>query len=286
MAALNRIVGVLFATLLRPFEALSPLVGLAVVALATALVVLVVFRLTSNQARIRQTKRLIQAGFYEIRLFNEDPRAILRAQWTIFRANFTYMRLSLVPLLWMLVPLVLLMAQLQSHYGHRGLAPDEAALVKVRLAGDWQQRVAGTGAAATGATARPPARLVAPDGVRVETGDVWMPAIREVAWRVRADAAGDYELGIQIAGQTYTKTLSVSDRPRPQSTVRPSGLIGQILYPAEPPLPRNDPIASITVTCPVRQLAILGWQTHWLVIYCILTLVFAVALKGRLGVAV
>ena len=73
----------------------------------------------------RRTRRRSGGGqaadprrLFEIRLFNDDLRAMLRAQVEILRHNVTYLRLSLVPMLWMLVPLVLVIAQLQFHYGY------------------------------------------------------------------------------------------------------------------------------------------------------------------------
>ena len=65
------------------------------------------FRATSNQDAIAAVKRKIQAGIFEIRLFNDDLRAMFRAQVDILRHNLTYIRLSLAPMVWMIVPLVL-----------------------------------------------------------------------------------------------------------------------------------------------------------------------------------
>jgi hypothetical protein len=99
------------------------LLSLSAISLVTAIVLLLVVRRTSDQRRIAAVKRDIRAGLFEIRLFNDDLRAILRAQGEILRHNLTYLRLSAVPLLWVLVPLVLLMGQLQAYYGYDGLHP-------------------------------------------------------------------------------------------------------------------------------------------------------------------
>ena len=123
----------LFDALLLPFRALPPIVGLLVVSLVAAIGMLLVYKRTSNQDRLEAVKRQIHACLFEIRLFKDDVPAILRAQTEILRHNAKYLALSLVPMLWMIVPLTLVIAQLQFHYGYRGLRPGEDFIVKARL---------------------------------------------------------------------------------------------------------------------------------------------------------
>ena len=110
MALINLGLGWLVGSALSPFQSLAPIVGLSVVSLAAAVGMLLVFRATSNQAAIADVKRRIHAGIFEIRLFNDDLRAMFSAQADILRHNLTYLRLSLAPMVWMLVPLLLLIA--------------------------------------------------------------------------------------------------------------------------------------------------------------------------------
>jgi len=53
--------------------------ALAVVSLISAIGMLLVVRATSDQARVAAVKRALQACVFEIRLFNDDARAMLRA---------------------------------------------------------------------------------------------------------------------------------------------------------------------------------------------------------------
>ena len=114
LATLNSTLVWLGDWLLWPLLGLPPLVSLLIVSLATAVVMLPVIARTSNQARIAATKRRIHAALFEIRLFNDDPRAVLRSLGDALTANAVYFGLSLVPLLWMGVPLALVIAHLQS----------------------------------------------------------------------------------------------------------------------------------------------------------------------------
>jgi hypothetical protein len=81
------------------------------------------FKATSNQRRIGAAKRGIEAGLLELRLLNEDPRAVLRAQSDILGQNLRYVGSSLVPMVCVSLPLLLAIAQLQSFYGWRAFVP-------------------------------------------------------------------------------------------------------------------------------------------------------------------
>jgi uncharacterized membrane protein (DUF106 family) len=276
MTWLNGAMGAMVGAMVFPFQSLPPIVGLSVVSLAAAIGMLLVFRATSNQEAIAAVKRKIQAGIFEIRLFNDDLRAMFHAQIDILRHNLTYIRLSLAPMVWMIVPLVLVIAQLQFYYGYDGLSPGQSAVVKVVLK--------------EGAAPAVPAlalELEAPAGVRVETPMVWIPSLREAAWRVAADQAGDYQLSVSLGGRAVTKQFRVSDRVGWRTPERlERGLVNQLLYPAEAPIDSDVPIEAIYVSYPERAVNLFGWETHWMIAFFLLSIVFAFALKKRFGVVI
>jgi hypothetical protein len=246
-----------------------PVLGLAIVALGTAVVLLLVIRTTSNQPGIRAEKRAMRACVYEIRLFNEDLVAMLRAVGELLRRNFTYLRLSLVPVLWMALPLTLLVSHLQAYYGYEGLGPGRAAVLTVRV---------------DDGVAEPPV-LTAPAGVEVQTPVVWMPSRREAAWRIAATKPGVFELSIRAREEVVTKIVRVSDALASRSPVRPAAnVVDQLRYPAEPPLRPGSAVRHIAISYPTRLLTVLGVQMHWTVFFAIAVLVFMLALRRRFGV--
>lgn len=278
MSVINGLLRPVFDLLLTPFRSLPPIVGLIVVSLVGAVGMLLVFKATSNQDKLEAVKRQIHACLFEIRLFSDDVRAILRAQVEILVHNAKYLSLSLVPMLWMIVPLTLVVAQLQFHYGYEGLAPGQDFLVKVQLA------ESDAGSAGPGAT-RPAASLEAPRGLKIETPAVWIPSERELAWRLRAEEQGDYDLTFKLGGQEYKKSVQVSSIVRRRSPVRyASGFWNNLLYPAEDPLPKDGPIAAISVGYRDASVPLLWWPMPWIVVFFILSIAFAFALKGRMGV--
>lgn len=273
MSVLNAAIGAAFDVLLRPFQALHPLVGLVVVSILVAVLVLLVFKKTSNQATLLAVKRQIHACLFEIRLYNDDFPAIFRAQAEALSWNLRYLLLSIVPLAVMTVPLVLVMAQLHGWFGYHGLAPGETALVKVELR--------------QGSESKPLASLEVPPGLSVETPVLWIPEQRELAWRIRAQRAGSYEVRVAIGGSVDAKSVVVSDAVTRLSALRVArGWLAQLLDPAEPPLPDSSPVRAIALTYPTRDIEVFGWGIHWLIVFFVLVIVFAYMLRGLFGVTI
>src|SRR5215203_2705996 len=229
-----------------PLDRLPPLAGLTLLSLATAVAVLIAFKWTADQRALVASKRAMQAALFEMRLFNDDLAALLRAQGEVLRHTLTYLRLSLAPTLWLLVPMAALMLHMEFRFGYTGMIAGEAALIKVRLADS--------------ASVRADASLEAPD-------------------------AGSYELRVHLGSTVLTKTVVVSDVVTRRSPVRPArGFVNQLLYPSETPLPEGSGLTAITIAYPERPFSVAGWDIGWSGVYLVLTLVFALALKGAFGV--
>lgn len=275
MTSLNAVLGTLVDWLQLPFRGLPPIVGVIVWSIPVSVFALWVFGKTSNQAKITAVKGKIAASLFEIRLFNDDLRAIAQAQWEIMGHVLRYQGLALVPMVFILPPLVLLMVQLHQFYGFRGFAPGETALLRVELA-------------ETGGP-RPDLTIEVPEGLHLETQAVWVPSLGEFNWELAADTAGDYELGFTLAGQTTTKTVNVTDRVVRLSPERPPhAFMDQLEWPSERPLADGGAIQRITIAYPEGTMAVFGWSWEWsfawMVVFFVLTMVFAIALKKPMGV--
>ena len=265
----------IFDTALLPFSGLHPLVGLTLMSLLFAVAVLLVVKATSDQVQLEAVKRRIHASLFEIRLFNDNFKAILRAVRDILRHNAHYMWLWLIPLLWLTIPMVLFLGQLQFHYGWRALEPGEKALLTVELAEGG---------------AKPPVALEVPEGLVVETEPVWSAAEKELTWRLRAEEEGRYEIGVKMDGETITKAVEVAESGvRRRSPRRPStDFLDQLLYPGEAPVPANAPMRAIEISYAPGDGGISGWDSEltWMLVLFVLSIVFAFALSKPMGVTI
>jgi len=275
MSFINGLLRPVFDWFLYPFAGLPPIVGLTVVSFLTAIGLLIVFKHTSNQTALEDVKRKIHASLFEIRLYNDDFRAIMRAQLDILRTNLSYMRYSMAPMVWTLPPLVLIIAQLQFHYGYENLQVGHDTLLKVKLAeGSYSE------------DAKPHLNVEVPEGLALDHPAVWIPTLGEMAWRFTAESPGDYELEIQNGVASATKSVRVTDRIVRRSPFKVRGFVNELLYPAEPALPSGGPFESITVTYPEAKVDIFGYEVHWMIVFFVLSIVFAFALRGPFGVTI
>ena len=278
MWLVNRPLRWVFDFVVLPFRGMPAIVGLTVISLLISVVMLIGFRAVSDQDALEEVKRRIYGGVYEIRLYKDDLRTIFAAQVGILRETMTYFRLSMVPMLWMMVPILIIVSQLQFQYGYESLEPGQTALLRVELTEEAAEGVSATDGAGVS--------LDVPDGVRVETPLVWIPSLREAGWRIAAESPGEYELVIRIGEETLTKSMRVSGTTMLRSPIRPSSLLDQLIYPVEQPVPRGSSAEAIRLDYVEAEINMLGWHTHWIIAFFILTMVFAFALAKPLGVKI
>jgi hypothetical protein len=82
MWTFNSIFGKIFDLFFLPFRGLSsPWWGMLVVSVLTGLLMLFIFKFTSNQSGIRRAKDRIKAHLLEMRLYNESLRSQFKAFW-------------------------------------------------------------------------------------------------------------------------------------------------------------------------------------------------------------
>jgi uncharacterized membrane protein (DUF106 family) len=280
MTFINNLLRPLFDVLQLPLSSLPAIVGVLVWSLPVGVFALWVFGKTSNQQQIGAVKRKIHAGLFEIRLFNDDLRAIMRAQAEILRHVVHYQGLALKPMLFILPPLVLVMVQLHQFYGFRGLQPGENTLMTVQLE---------TSGISDGT--RPEITLDLPDGLRMVTGPIWVPSLAQISWQLEASQEGDYDLAVGVAGETVHKQLRVTGNIVRLSPQRPpSKFIDQLEWPSERPIGDGSALESISIDYPDATVSLFGfdfqWAFAWMVLFFVLTMVVALALRKPMGIEI
>ena len=261
----------LFDLLCGPFRALPPIWAMAVISLLSGVAMVWVFGKVSDQATIKLLREQIRGNLIGVRLFQSDIGVVLRLQRQIFGDTFRYMKLALVPMVVLLVPVLLIMTQLNLRFAVRPLAPGEPAVVKahVRDVSALDQ----------------PVRLETSGGVAVETPGVRIPSAAEVAWRVRANAAGTHRIVVHVGGESVEAHLVAGGAwgavPQ-QRTGR--GAFDTLLYPGEQPIARTDNVEAVVIGYPELDLRVFGMTVNWLVAFFVLSMGFGFAFKGALGV--
>lgn len=248
--------------LFGPFKRIDPFWALLAVSLVVTFIVLEVFRRTTDSIKLQEAKNSMQARLLEVRLFKDSPPIVLAALAGMLSCNLRYLRHSLKATLLMLPPLVMLMIHLDAWFGHAPLQPGQAALVRVKILESARQ-------------AFDDISLEAASGVAIETPSLRVPEEKEISWVVRASQAGHYLLSVKGAGSAVQKTIVVGDRgwERVAPRVVTAGFWNHWAHPGDASLPQGSLVEWVEVTYPDRALGLLGWETHWLILFFLLTCV-------------
>ena len=259
--------------LLAPVGVLPGWLSATLVAAVTGVLLLAVFKYTSDQRAIERVRNGINANLLSLKLFKESARVSLQVQGRLLRGAFWLFVLAIVPMLVMVVPVTLLLGQLGLWYQARPLKIGEDAVVTLKLNGD-------------SGSAWPAVSLQPTDKVGVEVGPVRVRSKREVCWKISARAEGSHQLVFQVGDQSTTKELAIGDGLMRVSKERPGWDWPAILLnPAEQPFRPGHPVRSIEIDYPHRS----SWTSgadSWVIYWFIVSMAAALCFRRAMNVAV
>lgn len=240
--------------------------GITILSIVFGVLMLVAFKYLSNQKAIARVNNDIKANLLALKLYKDELRVTFVAQGRLFWAVVRLQRYMLTPVLILLLPMMIVLAQMGIRYQWRPLAPGERTTVEARL---------------TDSTGAPPMSLSVDNGVQVEAGPIVGDG--RAVWRVRAVSPGRHLLKINHGLTLAEKELVVGkagERVNPERATKWTTLL---LNPAEPPLPKGGPIASIAVEYPATTSWICG-SDWWVLYFFVVSMVAALVLKPVVGV--
>jgi hypothetical protein len=243
--------------------------SLTAIAIAVAFAMLWVFKRCSDQARIQVAKRKIRAYLLAFRLFGDEPAMIFKSQWQLLVWNLRYLALMLRPTVVTIVPLALLLFHLDAVYGRRPLRAGEAAIVTAQLSEGSKISMASLS--------------LQGHGIEVETPALRFPEERRACWRVRAGKSESGTVLLMQSSGSETKRVQVGSRAGYLSERRVSSLPAWFCYPGEARL-SNAALSSIEVEYPAAEISVLGFGVHWLVWFCVVSLLAMLMFRKRLRV--
>jgi len=249
-----------------------PALIVAGISIVIGLLMVVIFRYTSDQKAIHVAKDHLKAHLLALRLFQDQIPVVIRSYGRILLATGRYLRLAFMPLLFVSVPLILLLAQVDRYLGSIPFETGHPFLVSARV---------------TGTEALSDATLELPAGLATTAPAVHVPAENEVVWRVVADREGSFVVNVLTSAQTSAKRIVVGSGMPRLSDVRLRGpLWKRLLYSAEPALPENNLVQAIDVQYPSRDIAFAGFEWNWIWLFFVLSLAAGFLFKSILGIEI
>jgi hypothetical protein len=254
---LNALANVLGRVLLAPIAILPGWLSATLIATGTGLVLLGMFKYTSNQRAIKRTRDQIKANLLALKLFKDSPAVTLRAQGRVFYGAFQLMLLAIVPMLVMAIPVCLMLGQIALWYQARPLRVGEETLVSLKFGG------------APSAT-MPEVQLEPSAAFATLIGPVRVPSERTMHWSIKAKQPGCHLLAFRLGEQAAQKEFVVGDSFMRTSKERPGWTWTDILlHPWETPFPTDSLVNSIDIQYPERVSWTSGtdtWIAYWFVV--------------------
>jgi hypothetical protein len=249
-----------------------PLFMVLAISIVIGLLMVIVFRYTSDQKAIGRAKDRLKAHLLAVRLFQDQLPVVMRTYGRILRGTGSYLRLAFTPFLIAILPITFLIVQLDRYFGWMPLQPAQTFLVEARV----EDLNALNGAA-----------LQLPPELSSSAPAVHIPKDKEVVWRVVADRTGQFDIQIAAAGQTVSKQVVVTPGLARVSTVRLKDNFWERMFTSgEAALADNSPVQSITVNYPPREISFAWMQWNWIVLFFVVSLIAGFVFKSVLGIQV
>ncbi len=251
---------------------LIPLLLVLAISIVIGLLMVVVFRYTSDQKAIGRAKDRLKANLLAVRLFQDQLPVVMRAYARILRGTGSYLRLAFTPFLIAILPITCLIVQLDRYFGWMPLRPAQTFLLEARI---------------EDAEAANQAELQLPPELSSTAPAVHIPKDKEVVWRVVGQREGKYDLHIATAGHTVTKQVVISTGVARISPVRWRGNFWERMFTSgEPALEENSPVEAIAVTYPPRVINFAWMEWNWIVLFFVVSLIAGFIFKSALGIQV
>jgi uncharacterized membrane protein (DUF106 family) len=244
-----------------------------IISAVTGVLLLIIFKYTSNQKAIGRVRDSIKANLLALKLFKDSLAVTFKSQGRVFKGAFMLLFYSVRPMLVMIVPVSLLLAQMALWYQARPLRVGEEALVTMQLNNNI-------------GSVWPVVDVSSNPAAEVTAGPVRVLNKRQIYWQIQALENGEQRITFQAGQQQVEKKLAVGEGFKPVSAQRPGWHWSNILmHPYEKPFAPDSVIQSISIDYPDRlgRISGTGW---WLVYFFVASMVFALLFKPFLKVRI
>lgn len=276
--------------LLTVFVAAVPgWLSMTVISAVTGVIMLVIFKYTSNQDAIGRVKDNIKASLLAMKLFKDSISVTLKAQGRAFKGAGGLLLYAIVPMLVMIVPVCLILGQMALWYQIRPLKPGEETTVAIQLDGD-------------NTSTWPVVSIVDMSGADVIIDQTRVFSERQIYWKIKAREKGYHKIVFQVDNQWFEKQLAIGDGFMRTSLQRPRWQWFDILlHPAEKPFRTDSLVKSISIDYPVRisqiakrlsRIGLIGWFINlvidwwWIACFFFASIIFGFIFKPFLKVKI
>ena len=247
--------------------------SIMIISAATGVILLVIFKYTSNQHAIERIRSDIKADMLTLKLFKDNICVILHAQGRMFKGALILLFYAVPPMLLMIVPIFLLLVQLGLWYQYRPLRPGQKTIITMQF-DDMND------------SSWPKVDINPAQAFEVTAGPSQILTKRQICWEIKARENGYHNIVFCINKKRYEKQLTIGESFMRISTKRPTWKWTDILlHPCEKPFAPDSVVRSISIAYPDRQPQI-GGGNLWLICFFVISMIFALIIKPFLKVKI
>ena len=243
-------------------------------------VVLVIYKYISSPTAITDTKDKIKANILAIRIYKDFWKVIVLSFIKSLFYTFKYFILNFGPVLVIIPILFPAFAQMDVRYGMRPFQVGEDFVIEAAFSQDPNELAV---------------QLLENENFKPKMNPVYINAyedleektnpIRQVNWKVEALKDGVTSVKIQVGPEVFEKSLVIGNFRGALSKKKfLHSSFQHFFYPAETLLKDNRELESVYIKYPGRNVSILGFQIHWIVLNLLLVVIIVLAFRKRFGV--
>ncbi|MBI4145251.1 DUF106 domain-containing protein [Candidatus Woesearchaeota archaeon] len=233
---------------------LSPFLGVLILSFILSLLIVLIYKFTTNQDLMRSLKTEIKDLQKQMKELKHDPGRMMEVNKKAMEANMKYMSHSFKPMLFTFLPVILIFGWMNTHLAFEPIMPGQEFTMTVL----FEKGASGN------------ITINTPDGI-ILTGDASRTITDGNAiFTLKAAQGGLYAVNFDFAGKQYLKEVEITSERR---------------Y-LEPLLSVNDDdIKTITTDhAKTRVIRIGGFGLTWLWSYIIFSIAFSIGLRKLMKV--
>jgi len=269
---INMLANALGKFLLAPVSVLPGWLSNTIISALVGVVLLIIFKYTSNQRAIGQVRDNIKANMLALKLFKDSISVTLLAQVQVFKSALLLLLHSIRPMSVMIIPISLIFIQMWLWYQHRPLTIGEETIILVEV----------------NSTISDLSKVYIEPGTAMDVvvGPVKVSSKSEIYWKIRALENGYHNINFNVDGENIIKQFAVGDNFMRLSSRRPEWKWSDILeHPVEEPFGLQSPVKSISINYP-KRLSRTSGTNWWIGYFFIVSLLSALAFKPFLKVRI
>jgi uncharacterized membrane protein (DUF106 family) len=230
----------------NPLLSLGPFWALFIISFVISLVIVVIYKYTTDQNLMKTLKDEMKEFQKEIKELRESPEEAMKVQKKAMQTNMKYMMQSFKSTLYTFVPIIILFGWLNANLTHMPIMPEDQFSVTAL----FDKGIIGE------------AELLYPEALTLQSDAIKEIESGKIDWTLYGPA-GEYTLGVKHNERSYVKNLLIDDMQYEKVEQKYKGDVKLIRI-------NNEPLKVINL---------FGWKLGWLMSYIIFSIVFSIVLR-------